>query len=197
MTATPQKPYAVTLTGKILLAMPGMTDPRFHRAVIFICAHDESGAMGLVINHQLPGVDLPQLLEQLNIQPEGNKIPAILDIPVMSGGPIESSRGFLLHTSDFQKKDSVAVSPTLSVTGTIDALRAVAQGEHPEKMIFILGYAGWDEGQLDEELQENVWLVSDADEGLIFTTPAERKWSRGLEKLGVDPALLSGAAGRA
>lgn len=192
---TTTKPYTTTLTGKILLAMPSMADPRFHRAVILMCAHDENGAMGLVINHQLPGIDLPHLLEQLNIAADGDD--SIPNIPVMSGGPIENSRGFLLHTNDFQQKDSVPVSPDLSVTGTIDALRAVASGDLPEKMIFVLGYAGWTEGQLDLEMQENVWLVADADSDLIFSVPAGEKWTFAMKMMGIDLALLSGEAGRA
>lgn len=192
-----RQPYATTLTGKILLAMPGMSDPRFHRAVILMCAHDENGAMGLVINHQLPGIDLTQLLEQLNIHAEGENAAEIPDVPVMSGGPIENARGFLLHTNDFHQQGSVPVSSELSVTGTIDALKAVAAGDHPEKMIFVLGYAGWTEGQLDLELQDNVWLVSEADETLIFSTPSDEKWTSAMKKMGIDPALLSGEAGRA
>lgn len=195
MTTAAAKTYTTTLTGKILLAMPSMADPRFHRAVILMCAHDENGAMGLVINHQLPGIDLPQLLEQLNISTDGNN--AIPDIPVMSGGPIENTRGFLLHSNDFQQKDSVPVSADLSVTGTIDALRAVASGDLPQNMIFVLGYAGWTEGQLDLELQDNTWLVADADPDLIFSIPAGEKWSFAMKMMGIDLALLSGEAGRA
>ncbi len=195
MTTPIAKPFTTTLTGKILLAMPSMADPRFHRAVILMCAHDENGAMGLVINHQLPGIDLPHLLEQLNISAQSDE--GVPNIPVMSGGPIENSRGFLLHTNDFQQKDSVPVSPDLSVTGTIDALRAVASGDLPEKMIFVLGYAGWTEGQLDQEMQENVWLVADADSDLIFSVPAGEKWTFAMKMMGIDLALLSGEAGRA
>lgn len=197
MTISQREPFTTTLTGKILLAMPGMSDPRFHRAVILVCAHDENGAMGLVINHQLPGIDLTQLLDQLNIHATDENGPAIPDVPVLSGGPIENARGFLLHSNDFHQPGSVPVSQELSVTGTVDALRAVAAGDHPDKMIFVLGYAGWTEGQLDLELQENVWLVSEADEGLIFSTPCDEKWTTAMHKMGIDPALLSGEAGRA
>lgn len=194
---TAKKPYTTTLTGKILLAMPNMEDPRFHRAVILICAHDENGAMGLVLNNRLPGIDLHHLLEQLNIHPDDAQAVNTHDIPVMSGGPVENSRGFILHTNDFSQNDTVSVSDNLSVTGTIDALRAVASGQMPEKMVFVLGYAGWTEGQLDAELQDNVWLVANGDADLIFAVEPAEKWNYGIKKMGIDLALLSGAAGRA
>lgn len=182
------------LTGRLLLAMPAMGDPRFHKAVIYMCAHDEHGAMGLVINHTLPGIDLSQLLAQLNINPENENTP---DTPVMSGGPVETARGFVLHTNDFSQEDTIKIDEEFSVTGTIDALKAIAGGDGPEKMLFILGYAGWSAGQLDEEIQQNAWLVTDADPDLIFQAPPEEKWTEGVKKLGFDPGMLSGAAGRA
>lgn len=197
MTKTTPSAAKTSLTGKILLAMPTMGDPRFHRAVILMCAHDENGAMGLVINHVLPGIDLPQLLEQLNIHPEPGQLGKVPDIPVMSGGPVENARGFILHTKDFQQKDTVTVNDQIAVTGTIDALRAVAMGEGPERMIFVLGYAGWTEGQLDMEIQQNTWLVADADPELIFAVSAEEKWNYAIKKMGIDLAMLSGEAGRA
>jgi len=186
-----------SLTGKILLAMPTMGDPRFHRAVILMCAHDENGAMGLVINHTLPGIDLAHLLEQLNIHPEPGKAVNIPDIPVMSGGPVENARGFILHTKDFQQKDTVPVNDQIAVTGTVDALRAVATGQGPERMIFVLGYAGWTEGQLDQEIQQNTWLVADADPELIFAVSPEEKWNYAIKTMGIDLAMLSGESGRA
>ena len=182
------------LTGRLLLAMPGMGDPRFHKAVIYLCAHDDKGAMGLVINHILPSIDLSQLLEQLNIKPEDNKAP---DTPVMSGGPVETARGFVLHGNDFEQSDTITIDDDFRVTGTIDALRAIAQGEGPDQMLFILGYAGWSAGQLDEEIQQNAWLVIDADSALIFDTSAETKWDQAIKTIGIDPGMLSGEAGRA
>jgi putative transcriptional regulator len=187
------------LTGRMLLAMPGMGDPRFHRAVIFICAHDANGAMGLVINHRLPGLDLSQLLQQMNIRPadDAPARPLTESLPVMSGGPVESARGFILHSSEFSQPDTIRVSDSFSVTGTVDALRAVAGGQGPDRMLFILGYAGWSSGQLDQEIQQNAWLVADANPDLVFGAPPDEKWDRGVRMLGVNPAMLSGDAGRA
>lgn len=183
------------LTGRILLAMPGMTDPRFHRAVVFMCAHDKGGAMGLVVNHALPGLDMSQLLEHMELLPEDGK--GAPEAPVLSGGPVETARGFILHTGDFKQGDTVKISEGFCVTGTIDALRAIATGEGPEKMLFILGYAGWSAGQLDEEIRQNAWLITEADPDLIFSGGADDKWERAIRKLGVDPAMLSGESGRA
>lgn len=181
------------LTGKLLVAMPQMGDPRFHKAVIFMCSHDANGAMGLVINHTLPGLELSELLTQLHIedaQPDD-------DIPVMSGGPVETARGFILHEGDFSQVESLKIESDIYVTGTIDALKAVARGQGPEKMLFILGYAGWTAGQLDQEIQQNAWLVIDSDPDVIFNGDADDRWDRAIRKIGVDPSMLSGEAGRA
>lgn len=185
-----KSPY---LTGKLLLAMPQMGDPRFHKAVIFVCAHDVNGAMGLVINHTLPGLELGELLSQLHI--EGAH--AGSDIPVMSGGPVETGRGFILHKGDFRQIDSLKIESDIYVTGTIEALKAVAQGKGPDEMLFILGYAGWTAGQLDMEMQQNAWLVVDADPALIFEGDPDQCWDRAIRKMGIDPSMLSGEAGRA
>jgi putative transcriptional regulator len=182
------------LTGRLLLAMPAMGDPRFHKAVIYMCAHDENGAMGLVINHALPGIDLSQLIEQLNIETGTSKT---MDKPVMSGGPVETARGFVLHTTDFEQSDTIRIDEKFSVTGTIDALKAIANGDGPKKMLFILGYAGWGAGQLDQEIAQNAWLVADPDPDLIFKASPDEKWTKAVQKLGVDPGMLSGEVGRA
>ena len=182
------------LTGKLLIAMPQMGDPHFHKAVIFICAHDGNGAMGLVINHILPGVDLAELLAQLHIDDAVAQRP---DIPVMSGGPVETARGFILHKGHFQQIESLKIESDIYVTGTIDALRAIAQGEGPDDMLFLLGYAGWTAGQLDMEMQQNSWLVVDADPDIIFNSNPEESWERAIKKLGVDPAMLVGSVGHA
>jgi putative transcriptional regulator len=182
------------LTGKILLAMPGMGDPRFHRAVIFLCAHDAQGAMGLVINNPLPGLDLRQLLQQMAIAVvDRNSLAA----PVMGGGPVETARGFILHSTEFSQADTVKVTDHFNVTGTIDGLRAIAEGRGPERLLFMLGYAGWDAGQLDREIQENVWLVAEAAPDMVFSGTADEKWDRAVKSLGIDPAMLSAEAGRA
>lgn len=189
-----ETPY---LTGRVLLAMPSLTDPRFHRAVIYICSHDAGGAMGLVINHPLPGLGFTDLIGQLNIDPAAKENLSRIDLPVLSGGPVESARGFLLHSSDFRQSDTVVVDEAFGVTGTIDALKAVAAGKGPKDMLFMLGYAGWSAGQLDREMQENAWLVVPADPALIFHTGAAEKWDMAIGRLGVDPAMLSSVAGRA
>jgi putative transcriptional regulator len=191
---TKNTPY---LAGKLLIAMPAMGDPRFHRAVIFLCAHDENGAMGLVINHKLAGVQFSELLEQLKVTSDIEVDMKNLSIAVMSGGPVEGSRGFMLHSGEFRQKDTVTIDNVYGITGTIEALKEVATGKGPERLLFILGYAGWGEGQLDTEIQENAWLVADPDPEIIFEALPEDKWERAVQKLGVNPAMLSGAAGRA
>jgi putative transcriptional regulator len=190
------KTDAFSLTGKLLLAMPGMADPRFHRSVIFMCAHDANGAMGLVINNVLPGVDFGTLLGQLNIDTP-KELRAAPKLQVLSGGPVESARGFVLHSQEYTQKDTVRIEGGFGVTGTVDALKAIAENRGPEKMLFILGYSGWGAGQLDKELQDNAWLVTEAEAGVIFGTEADHKWDMAIRKMGIDPAMLSGEAGRA
>ena len=185
------------LTGKLLLAMPSMGDPRFHRAVIFVCGHDENGAMGLMINHQLIGIELEQLLDQLGLISDITVDLERLAMPVMNGGPVDTARGFVLHSNDFKQKDTIEIDDSYSVTGTIEALKEIAGGQGPDRMLFILGYAGWGAGQLDAEIRQNSWLVVDPDPELIFNAAIDEKWQRGIEKLGFDPAMLSGEAGRA
>lgn len=185
------------LPGKFLLAMPGMGDPRFNRAVILLCAHDRNGAMGLVINNILPGINLESLLKQLNITVLENQRAATAGIAVMNGGPVDNVRGFIIHTPDFSCHDTVLVNDQISVTGTVDALRAVAAGTGPKKMLFALGYAGWTAGQLDQELQDNTWLVFDALPDVIFEVEADQKWDVIIRRMGIDPAMISHAAGRA
>lgn len=193
---TPPPKNPASLAGRLLLAMPAMGDPRFHKAVIYVCAHDKNGAMGLVINQKLPGIDLKQLLLQLDIKPDA-AAPDVAKTPVMSGGPVESARGFVLHSSEFQHPDTIRIDEAFSVTGTIDALKAIASGEGPHEMLFILGYAGWSPGQLDREIQDNAWLIADADPSLVFAAEPGEKWNLVVGRLGIDPGMLSGAAGHA
>lgn len=185
------------LSGKLLLAMPAIGDARFHRSVIYICAHDENGAMGLVINYPAPELKFTNLLDQLGISSDIEIDVKTLDLPVLNGGPVETGRGFLLHSNDFKQEDTVAVDEDFSVTGTTDALRAVAKGDGPKKALFILGYAGWTPGQLEQELQQNTWLVVEPDRALVFEGKPEQKWERAMDKLGLDPSMLSGDGGRA
>lgn len=183
------------LTGKLLVAMPGMTDPRFHRSVIFMCAHDEEGAMGLVINHELSGVEFNDLVSQLKFESD-MKFDA-LNLPVMYGGPVETARGFLLHSSDFKRPETMHIDDHFAITGTVDALQDIAQEGRPKNLLFILGYAGWDAGQLEDELQQASWLVVDPDDDLIFEGDPDEKWLKAINKLGIDPAMLSVESGRA
>lgn len=182
------------LTGKLLLAMPGMADPRFNKATIFICSHDKQGAMGLVVNYPLPQLALGQMFEQLHLQTDAT---APISLPVLSGGPVEPSRGFMLHTSDFMQPDTISVLGKFGVSGTIDALKAVAAGVGPKEMLFMLGYSGWGAQQLEQELQDNSWMIVDADHELLFNTSAEDKWDRAMGRIGINPVMLSTVAGRA
>lgn len=185
------------LKGKLLIAMPSMVDTRFERAVIFMCAHDDEGAMGLVINNTMPEIEFVDLIKQLKIESDIKVDMEKLNMPVMCGGPVESARGFLLHSGDYTNKDTLNVSEDFGVTGTVDALKEVALGDGPDDMLFILGYAGWTAGQLDEEIQQNTWLVVDADPDIIFADSPDDKWQHAVEALGIDPAMLSMTAGRA
>jgi putative transcriptional regulator len=193
----PDKKSPFGLGGKLLLAMPLIGDPRFHRAVILICAHDKNGAMGLVINHRLPGLEFPALLGQLGISAEIEIDHMVGAMPVMSGGPVESARGFLLHSSEFQRTGTVQVDADFSITGTIEALKELARGNGPHQAMFVLGYAGWGQGQLERELQQNAWLMVDPDPRIIFHPDPAEKWDMAIHKLGVDPAMLSSQAGSA
>ncbi len=187
------------LAGKILISMPQMGDPRFHRAVVFMCAHDANGAMGLVINHLLPGFDFSELLTQLQVVSEKMAEHPVLfpPQPVFSGGPVESARGFILHGSDFSLADTIKINRDIYVTGTLDALKAIAAGAGPQKMRFVLGYAGWGPGQLEREIRENAWLVTDPDPETVLAGDPENMWERAIRTLGIDPLVFSGAAGRA
>ncbi len=182
------------LTGKLLLAMPTMADPRFYRAAIFVCTHDESGAMGLIINQSPLNMAMGQLLDQLNIR---NAPASLLRLPVLAGGPVEPGQGFMLHTSDFEQAETIKVNDKFGVSGTIEALRATAEGRGPKELIFTLGYSGWSAGQLEAEIQENAWMIAEATHELLFNTPIESKWDRAMARIGVDPVMLSTAAGSA
>jgi putative transcriptional regulator len=185
------------LKGKLLLAMPSMGDPRFDRAVIFICSHDKEGAMGLVINHALPDIDFSDLVKQLKVKSEIKINFEKMDLPVMYGGPVESARGFLLHSGDFIRAETMQINQLYGVTGTLDALKDIALGKGPENLMFILGYAGWEAGQLESEIMQNVWLITEPDEDLIFAANHQNKWTQAVGKLGIDPAMLSTESGSA
>lgn len=181
------------LTGQLLIAMPTMGDPRFSKTVIYMCAHNEDGAMGLVINKPMPSLSFPDLLEQLDIEVP---LPAE-ETQVLLGGPVEGGRGFVLHTTDFVREGTMIVDQTVAMTATIDILKAIATGEGPRNHLLALGYAGWGPGQLDSEIQANGWLSAPADEKLLFDTDLSTKWERAIAKLGISPHMLSGDAGHA
>lgn len=178
----------------MLIAMPGIGDPRFERALLLVCAHDESHAMGLAVNRPVDGLTAPDLLRRLDVE-QASGAP---DELVLMGGPVERERGFVLHTNDFLSKDdnSLPIGERLALTATRDALSAMARRE-PRRALLALGYAGWGAGQLEQEIRNNVWLTCEADEHLIFDGDHDAKWTRALAKLGVDASLLTAEAGRA
>ncbi|OYX04597.1 MAG: hypothetical protein B7Z12_06050 [Caulobacter vibrioides] len=183
------------LIGRLLVAMPGIEDPRFERTVLYLCAHDEDAAMGVAVNRPVEGLTVFELLNRLGVKSE---IQAPGDL-VLLGGPLERERGFVLHTDDFNSPDStLAVADGVALTATRDALDAMASAyKRPRKSLLALGYAGWGPGQLEQELRDNVWLICDADEGLLFDEDHEHKWTRALAKLGITADHLSATAGRA
>jgi putative transcriptional regulator len=183
------------LIGRLLVAMPGIDDPRFERTVLYLCAHDEDAAMGLAVNRPVEGLTVFELLNRLGVRSE---IQAPSDL-VLLGGPLERERGFVLHTDDFNSPDStLAVADGVALTATRDALDAMASAiKRPRKSLLALGYAGWGPGQLEQELRDNVWLICDADEDLLFDEDHDHKWTRALAKLGITADHLSATAGRA
>jgi putative transcriptional regulator len=181
------------LTGMLLVAMPTMQDPRFTRSVIYLCAHSAEGAMGLVVNQAAGSVTFPAVIDQLGIK-AGPDCP---DTPVHVGGPVESSRGFLLHSPDSVLESTLVIDEDFALTATVDVLRAIADGRGPRRRLLALGYAGWDAGQLDAEIQANGWLLAPADADIVFGRRNEAKWDMALSKIGVDPRLLSTTAGHA
>jgi putative transcriptional regulator len=181
------------LTGKLLAAMPVMSDPRFRKSLIFLCAHDANGAMGIAINSEMTHVPVSLLLSQLSV-PTGDDF---ADFPVLQGGPVETARGLLLHTSDVVKSESIIIDRDYAVTGTVEALREIVGGSGPTDKLFALGYAGWTAGQLEHEIAENAWLIIDADPELVFRTEANQKWEKAIRKLGIDPYQLASGPGHA
>ena len=181
------------LTGKLLIAMPQITDSRFVKSVIYICAHNEDGAMGLVLNQIIESFSFIDLLEQLEIPPTE----VSSQIKVHFGGPVESGRGFVLHSNDYQQDGTMLVAETVSMTATVDILSDLANNRGPEKSLLALGYAGWGPGQLNDELHQNGWLVADQDDEILFGSNLMDKWNLAMSKIGIDPALLSGEAGHA
>jgi len=188
------------LEGQLLVAMPVMTDRRFARSVIYMCAHSAEGAMGLIVNQRAPHIGFRELLKQLKIAPETSEGivvgPAEMDVHV--GGPVETGRGFVLHSSDYYAADStLAIDEGVSLTATIDILKAIAAGKGPDKAILALGYAGWRAGQLETEIAANGWLHCAADLDLLFDRNLDQKYERAMSKIGIDPSHLVSVAGHA
>jgi putative transcriptional regulator len=189
------------LDGQLLVAMPAMGDPRFARSVIYLCAHSADGAMGIIINQRAPNISFTELLEQLNIVPPQERIRLPSGLTAMAvhlGGPVETGRGFVLHSADYFKAEStLPIDESVCLTATIDILRDIAKGTGPDKALLALGYAGWAPGQLENEIQNNGWLNCPADPEIIFDPEVDRKYQRALGKIGIDPIRLVNDSGHA
>ena len=187
------------LDGQLLVAMPGMADQRFARAVIYLCAQSDDGAMGIIVNKRARKITFQELLAQLKLADTQAPIRAgsgAEGIRVLNGGPVDTQRGFVLHSPDYHSDNAtLAVDDDVSLTATVDVLRAIARGEGPARAILALGYAGWSPGQLESEIQNNGWLTCPADADILFDSDLEGKYARALGKLGVDPAMLVSDAG--
>ena len=184
---------ANSLTNQLLIAMPTMADPRFTKSVIFVCVHNEDGAMGLIINKLADGLTFDILLKQLKIDPIGNT----QKLPIHFGGPVETGRGFVLHSSDYIRDGTIEVSDEVSLTATIDILQKISKNNGPKNFLVTLGYAGWGAGQLDAEMQQNSWLHVPPDEDLVFGPDINSKWESAITKIGIDLSLLSAESGHA
>lgn len=182
------------LEGKLLIAMPGMADPRFEKSVIFMCAHSAKGAMGLIVNKPVEGLSFVELMEQFSI-------PLAAEaghVPVLFGGPVNMGRGFVLHSADYGVAEStLTIANGIALTATTDILSAIAQGCGPRRALLALGYAGWGDGQIESEILDNGWIHCDADPDLVFDTDYDAKWETAIAKLGAGIAGLSSNAGRA
>jgi putative transcriptional regulator len=182
------------LEGKLLIAMPGMADPHFEKSVIFMCAHSAEGAMGIMINKPVAGLSFQDLVQKLELA----VTPSTPNIPVLYGGPVETGRGFVLHSGDYESSEAtLPVSEDVSLTATLDILRAMADGRGPQHAIFALGYAGWTAGQIEDEIRRNGWIHCDSDPALLFDPELDAKWASALRKLGIDASGLSAHSGHA
>jgi putative transcriptional regulator len=184
------------LDGKMLIAMPGIGDERFDRAVVYVCAHSSDGAMGLIVNHQIDSLSFGGLMERLDLSGGDNDIRLPDDVAgtrILQGGPVETSRGFVLHSKDyFSDECTLSVDASVGLTATLDVLRAIANGTGPRLSLLALGYTGWGPGQLESEIRQNGWLHCDADEDLIFGSDLETKYDTALARIGLREDMLSG-----
>lgn len=189
-----------TLHGQFLIAMPNMGDARFERTVVFICAHSDDGAMGFVVNRTLESPKFPEFLHQLNLVSDGERdrmrLP-LRDMPLHSGGPVEPGRGFVLHSSDYVSDSTLPIDSGISLTATLEILRAIATGRGPQRILVALGYSGWASGQLENEIAANGWLTSAADPAIVFGADHDSKYEKALRRMGIDPVLLSAESGHA
>jgi putative transcriptional regulator len=189
------------LDGQMLIAMPTMRDERFVRSVIYVCAHSSEGAMGIVVNQRAPDIKFSDLLVKLEVVPAAQRIqvaPSAGSVTVLRGGPVETQRGFVLHSADFYIENStLPIDNGVCLTATLDILKAIAAGKGPANAVLALGYAGWAPGQLEGEIQGNGWLHCAADPELIFGSDTDAKYGRALHKIGIDPGMLSSEAGHA
>ena len=183
------------LSGKLIVAMPTMSDPRFKRSVIYVCAHNEDGAIGIIINKIIESLSFSKIIRQLKLKK--NKVKKCYTEKIYFGGPVETERGFILHSADYSSENSTSINTEISMTASTEILQALIDGNGPNKSIVALGYAGWGPGQLDTEIRSNAWLSVQSDPELIFSDKTADKWDMALEKIGVNPALLSTEAGRA
>jgi len=195
---TPARGY---LDGQMLIAMPSMNDERFARSLIYVCAHSSEGAMGIVVNQRAGNIKFPDLLVQLEVIPAAERIQlptGAEDVKVLKGGPVETGRGFVLHSADyFIENSTLPIDEGICLTATLDILKAIARGNGPSSAILALGYAGWAPGQLEQEIQQNGWLHCAADPELIFGGDIDGKYEKALRKLGIDLGMLSSEAGHA
>lgn len=190
------------LSGQLLVAMPGMSDPNFSRCVIYICAHSDEGAMGLIINRPAENIDFRDLIDKVFTPSNSEPISLTTSLEALPyihiGGPMESGRGFVLHSSDYHADDhTFHVNDDISLTATLDILKAIANGTGPEQSLLALGYAGWAPGQLEDELSDNGWLHCPADHELVFNTIIEDKYNLAFKTLGIDPSFLVSETGHA
>jgi putative transcriptional regulator len=198
--AQPRKSKRGYLDGQMLIAMPSMGDERFSRSVIYVCAHSTEGAMGIVVNQPAANISFPDLLVQLDVIPAADliQLPSGAGVAVLKGGPVDTQRGFVLHSSDFYIENStLPIDDGICLTATLDILKAIARGTGPRNAILALGYAGWAPGQLENEIQHNGWLHCSADPELIFGPDTGGKYTLALKKIGIDLGMLSSEAGHA
>ena len=182
------------LAGRLLVAMPGMTDPRFKRAVIYLCAHSDDGAMGLIVNMPTREIRFKDLLKQFDIKADDR----CYDVPVHYGGPVEFGRGFVLHSGEYDSSSATLdVDEKYSMTATVDILQDISRGVGPHSCMLALGYSGWGPGQVEQEIEANGWLICEASPDLVFSSKHESVWKDAMDSLGIDPRMLSSSGGRA